>query len=87
MTAVSVGLIGEGGGIRGKTVACYTDNNNALRSIVKNSGATIDIQEFADLIWRRIRDLGSSPWFGRVPSKRNIADLNTRYVKMPYVVK
>ena len=38
------------------------------------------------LIWRRVRDLRITPWFERVPSKRNIADLPTRGVSIPFPI-
>ena len=77
-------LMAEGDDIRGKTVTFYNDNNNALDSIVKNSATPTTIHASTALIWRRVRDLCISPWFERVPSRRNIDDLHTRYVKIPY---
>ena len=38
------------------------------------------------LIWHRLRDLNITPWFERVPSKMNIADLPTRGVAIPFAV-
>ena len=77
----------EGDDLRGKTVTFYIDNDNALVALIKNSATPTAIQALTALIWHRIRELDIFPWFERVPSKRNIADLPTRHVKIPYAVK
>ena len=86
MLAALATLMAEGEDIRGKSVTFYIDNNNAREAIIKNSATPIAIQALTALIWHRIRDLDISPWFERVPSKRNIADLPTRYSEIPYQV-
>ena len=84
--AILAVLMTEGEDVRGKTFTFYVDNNIALDAIVKNSATPTSIQALTALIWHRIRDLGTPPWVGRVPSKRYIADLHTRYVEIPYRV-
>ena len=86
MLAALETLMAEGGDIRRKSVTFYIDNNNAMEALIQNSSAPIAIQALTALIWNRIRGSGISPWFEGVPSKRNIADLPTRYVKIPYHV-
>ena len=71
-------LMQKGNDLRNKAVTFYIDNDNALQASVKNNAGPTVIQGMVALIWRRLRDLNVTPWFGRVPSKRNIADLPTR---------
>ena len=87
MLAILATLMAEGDDLRGKTVTFYIDNDNALVALIKNSATPTAIQALTALIWHRIRELDIFPWFERVPSKRNIADLPTRHVKIPYAVK
>ena len=70
--------------LRNKSVTFYTDNNNALCALVKNAANSPEIQATVGLIWHRIRDLRIAPWFERVPSKRNIADLPARGKRITY---
>ena len=70
-------------GLRDRTVTFYIDNNS-LRELIKNSGILVEIQALTALIWHRVRDLGIIPWFERAPSKRNIADLPKRNVRIKY---
>ena len=81
MDALAV-LMSECDDVRRNTVTFYVDNN-ALDAIVKNSATPAPIHALTALILQRIRDLGIAHWFERVPSKCNIADLPTRYVKIP----
>ena len=74
----------EGEYLRGESGTFYIDNNNAIEALIKNSATPISIKALSALIWLRIRDIEMSPWFARAPSKRNIDDLPTRYVKIPY---
>ena len=84
MLAVLAILMDKNNGLKGRTVTFYIDNNNALQALIKNSGNPIEVQALTALIWHKIRDLGIIPWFERVPTKRNIADLPTRFVKIRY---
>ena len=77
-------LLEECNELRNKSVTFYIDNNNALCALVKNAANPPEIQAMVGLIWHRIRDLRITPWFERVPSKRNIADLPTRGMKVNY---
>ena len=86
MLEILATLMTEGDDLRGKSATFYIDNNNALVALIKNSATPIAIQALTAQIWHRIRELEISPWFERVPSKRNIADLHTRHVKIPYQV-
>ena len=86
MLAILAILMTEGEDLRGRSVTFYIDNNNALTALIKNSATPTAIQALTALIWHRIRELDIFPWFERVPSKRNIADLPTRHVKIPYAV-
>ena len=84
MIAVLATLMKKWADVANKSATFYIDNNNALLAILKNSAKPTSIQATAGPIWRRIRELNITPWFGRVPSKRNIADLPTRSVKIQY---
>ena len=80
-------LMEKGNDIRGKSVTFYIDNDNALHALVKNASEPTVIQGMVALIWHRLRDLRITPWFERVPSKRNVADLPTRGVTIPFPVR
>ena len=84
MLAILATLMERGDDLRNQSVTFYIDNNNALLAILKNSAKPIAIQAMTGLIWHRIQELNITPWFERVPSKRNIADLPTRHVKIKY---
>ena len=84
MLAVLTTLMAKGAGLANKSVTFYIDKNNALLAILKNSATPTSTQAMAGLIWHRIRALNVTPWFERVPSKRNIPDLPTRSVKIQY---
>ena len=81
MLTILATLMERGDDIRNQSVTFYIDNNNALLAILKNSAKPVAIQAMTGLIWHRIQELNITPWFERVPSKRNIADLPTRHVK------
>ena len=83
MLAVLTTLMEKGAELANKSVTFYIDNN-ALLAILKNSAKPTPIQAMNGLIWRRIRELNITPRFERAPSKRNIADLPTRRVKIQY---
>ena len=83
MLAVLTTLMEKGAELANKSVTFYIDNN-ALLAILKNSAKPTPIQAMNGLIWRRIRELNITPRFERAPSKRNIADLPTRRVKIRY---
>ena len=86
MLALLALLMDETNDLRDKSVTFYIDNDNALQALVKNTAGPTVIQGMVALIWHRIRDLRITPWFERVPSKRNIADLPTRGVAIPFPV-
>ena len=83
MLAILATLMGRGDDIRNQSVTFYIDNN-ALLAILKNSAKPVAILAMTGLIWHRIQELNITPRFERVPSKRNIADLPTRHVKIKY---
>ena len=76
----------EDNDLRGRSVTFYIDNDNALQALVRNCAGPTVIQGMVALIWHRLRDLDITPWFERVHSKRNIADLPTRGVPIPFPV-
>ena len=84
MLAILATLMERGDDIRNQSVTFYIDNNNALSAILKNSAKPLAIRAMTGLIWHRIQELNITPRFERVPSKRNIADLPTRHVKIKY---
>ena len=79
-------LMQEGNDIRNQSVTFYIDNDNALQALVRNCAGPSVVQGLVALIWHRLRDLNVTPWFERVPSKRNIDDLPTRGVAIPFPV-
>ena len=81
MLAVLTTSMEKGSDLANRTVTFYIDNNNAMSAILKNSAKPTSIQAMTGLIWHIVREINITPRFGRVPSKRNIADLPTRRVK------
>ena len=70
--------------LRNKNVTFHIDNMNAFEAIVKNTAGPSVIVAMTHLIWHRIYELGITPWFEWVPGTRNIADLPTRDVPIPF---
>ena len=70
--------------LRGCNVTFHIDNTNAFDAVVKNTATPTVIVAMTHLIWHRIRDLGITAWFEWVPGTKNIADLPTREVALPY---
>ena len=83
MIAALAILMTKNNGLENKTVTCNVDNN-AAPALLKNNGDRNEIQALTALISHRVRGPGIIPWFERVPSKRNIADLPTRNAKIRY---
>ena len=73
--------------LKDKNVTFHLDNENALKAIIKNNSKVTIITAMTQLIWHRIAQLGIIPWFEWVPSNRNISDLPTRKVKVPFPCK
>ena len=73
--------------MRNKNATFHIDNSNAFEAVVKNSATPLVIVAMTQLIWHRIYDLNITPWFEWVPGARNIADLPTRRVTIPYKCK
>lgn len=67
-----------------RSATFYIEGNNAILEIRKKNAKPMPIREMAGLIWRRIRELNTTPLFGRVASKRNIADMPPRRVAVKY---
>ena len=76
-------LLGAGAYLPNRSSTFYIENS-ALLAILKNSANPIAIQATTGLLWRRIRELNITPMIGRVPSKRNIADLPTLRIHVKY---
>ena len=55
-------------------------------ALVKNNATPTVIVAMTHLVWHRIYKLNITAWFGWVPGTRNIADLPTRKVKIPFRV-
>ena len=70
--------------LRGRNITFYVDNNNALAALVSNAPGPPVIAAMTQLIWLCILELGIAAWFERVPSKRNIADLPTKRIALPF---
>ena len=70
--------------LRNKNATFHIDNANAFDAVVKNSARPSVIVAMTHLIWHRIYELGITAWFEWVPGNRNIADLPTRNVTIPF---
>ena len=69
-----------------RSIAYYIDNNNAISALVKADTKQIVIAILAILFRALVAKRGIAPWFDRVGSWKNIADLTTRLVELPYSV-
>ena len=65
----------------------HIDNQNASESLVKNNATPTVIVEMTHLIWHRLQALNIAPWFEWAPGARNIADVPTRNVDIPFVCR
>ena len=70
--------------LQGKYVTFHIDIGNAFEAVVKNNAKPTIIVAMTHLIWHRIRHLDITAWFEWVPGTRNIADLPTRRVDLPF---
>ena len=86
MLALLARLWGPNPDLVGKAIIFHIDNKNAFEAIIKNNARPSVITATTHLIWHRIRQLGITAWFEWVPSNRNIADLPTRSVQLPFTV-
>ena len=72
--------------LKGKAINLYIDNNNVLTSLVRGDSGTDIIAAMIALFWRISESYQIDIWLGRVPSKRNPADLPTRSASLPFKV-
>lgn len=70
--------------IDGENVAFYLDNNNSPDASVSNAPGPPVITAMAQLLWCRIAEFNMAAWSERVPSKKNIADLPTKRIPIPF---
>ena len=80
-------LWGPNDNIRGKSVIPNRDNGNAAKASIKCNAKPTIITPMAHLIRHRIWQLDLAPCFEWVPSNRNISDLPTRQVYLPFPVR
>ena len=73
--------------IRNQNATFHIDNRNAFEAVIKNNATPTVIGAMAHLIWHRIRALQITAWFEWAPGTRNIADLPTRNVDIPFVCR
>ena len=69
---------------RGKTTPFHLDGKNEVKALVKNNENPDISAAITHLSWYRMGQLGKTPWFEWVPSRRDIADLPTRKVRIPF---
>ena len=69
-----------------KSITYYIDNNTAISALVQAGSKRIVIAILARLFRALIARRGITPWFERVDSTKNIADLPTRHVDLPYSI-
>lgn len=69
-----------------KSIAFYIDNNSA-HALIKANCDRIAVSVLARLLEELVDRRGIAPWLGRVPPGRNIADLPTRNVDLPYYIR
>ena len=69
-----------------KNITFHIDNRNAFDALVKNSAKPTVITAMTHLIWHRLNTLRITPWFEWVPGTKNIADLPTRKVTIPFKI-
>ena len=72
--------------LQGKSVNLYIDNNNVLTSLVRGDSSSELMAAMIACFWKIAEEFSIDIWLGRVPSKKNPADLPTREVELPFPV-
>ena len=70
--------------LRNKAVVIYTDNNAALAALINGDSSSRAAYTLIATFWFIAATYNMSVWFERVETKRNIADLPTRNVALPF---
>ena len=70
-----------------KAIVIYTDNNAALASLIKGDSAAPAAFSMIALFWFMAEAYNIAIWLERVDTMRNIADLPTRGVSLPFPVR
>lgn len=67
----------------GQCITFHIDNNNALAALIKAEANTVFISALCIIFWAICSRMGITPWLERAPADFNIADLPTRFEKLP----
>ena len=73
--------------LEGCQVAAYVDNDPASNGLVKGAAKFKVAHNFILRFWQLVCDRSIAVWFERVPSPLNLADLPTRFKKLPMKVE
>ena len=87
MLAILALVIDPMADIDGKAIVFYIDNDNSVKSLVKNQSDTRVIQTMTLLNWHMLALRGVRSWFEWVGSNLNPADLPTRRKTLPFLTR
>ena len=73
--------------LRNSAVTLYMDNNAALAALINGDSSAKSAFYLIALFWFLAAKFNIAIWLERVDTKRNIADLPTRSVKLPFEVR
>ena len=70
--------------LRNRAVVIYTDNNAALAALINGDSSSLAAYALIAVFWFLAASFNIAIWLERVETKRNIADLPTRGVTLPF---
>ena len=73
--------------LRDSAIAIYVDNNAALAAIINGDSSAPAAFPLIAVLWFLAASYNIALWFERVESSKNIADLPTRGVQLPFPVR
>ena len=73
--------------LRNRAITIYTDNNAALAALINGDSSPTAAFALVAVFWFLAASYNIAIWLERVETKRNIADLPTRGVTLPFPVR
>ena len=73
--------------VRNCSIVIYTDNNAALAALINGDSSSGAAFALIAVFWFLAASYNIAIWLERVETKRNIADLPTRGVEIPFTIR
>ena len=87
LSAIVLALFRSRATLRNRAVVIYTDNNAALAALINGDSSSKAAFALIAIFWFIAASYNIAVWLERVDTKRNIADLPTRGVSLPFPFK